>query len=180
MDSAAVPESSAAEPHAAAEAVPAAGLPAPVRLDAGAGRHVWFSGNLVTIKCGGAGQPGPTVLEARMHAGHAPPLHVHNDEDEAFYLLAGSLRFRSGEQQFDLSPGGFVLVPRGTPHAFRVGPDGAHTLQVGTSGALAGFMEAAGEPAPEPVPPPHADFDRARVAAVAERFDMTVVGPPLA
>ncbi|MDO8189313.1 cupin domain-containing protein [Conexibacter sp. JD483] len=153
---------------------------AAVRLDAGDGRHVWFSGNLVTIKAGAGDAAGPSVLEARMHAGHAPPLHVHNDEDEAFYLLAGALRFRSGDGEFDVAPGDFVLVPRGTPHAFKVGPEGAHTLQFATSGMLAGFMEAAGEPAPEPVPPPHADFDRARVAAVAERFDMTVVGPPLA
>ena len=115
-----------------------------------------------------------------MHAGHAPPLHVHHDEDEAFHLLSGSMRFRCGEEEFDLEPGGFVLVPRGTPHAFRVGPVGAHTLQFGTAGMLAGFMEAAGEPAPEPVMPPNAEFDRARVRAVAERCDMTVVGPPLA
>jgi mannose-6-phosphate isomerase-like protein (cupin superfamily) len=154
--------------------------PAAVRLDAGEGRHLWFSGNLVTIKTGAGGAAGPTVLEARMHAGHAPPLHVHHDEDEAFYLLAGTLRFRSGDDEFDVQKGDFVLVPRGTPHAFRVGPFGAHTLQLATSGMLAGFMEAAGEPAPEPVLPPHADFDRARVAAVAEQFDMTVVGPPLA
>jgi quercetin dioxygenase-like cupin family protein len=121
-----------------------------------------------------------TVLEAQMHAGHAPPLHVHRDEDEAFHLIAGSMRFRSGEDEFDVLPGDFVLVPRGTPHAFKVGPDGAHTLQVASSGALAGFMEAAGEPAPEPVMPPNADFDRARVADVAAAHDMVVVGPPLA
>lgn len=157
-----------------------AAIPSPVRLDAGEGRQVWFSGNLVTIKTGGADAAGPTIMEARMHAGHAPPLHVHHDEDEAFYLLDGTMRFRCGEREFDVARGDFVLVPRGTPHAFKVGPDGAHTLQVGTSGMLAGFMEAAGEPAPEPVLPPDAEFDRAHVAAIAERFDMTVVGPPLA
>lgn len=155
-------------------------LPAPVRLDAGDGRHVWFSGNLVTIKTGEGRSAGLTVLESQMHPGHAPPLHVHEGEDEAFYLLAGALRFRCGEEEFDVAVGDFVLVPRGTPHAFKVGPEGAHTLQVATSGCLAGFMEAAGEPAPSPVMPPDAAFDGARVAAVAEQYDMTVVGPPLA
>jgi mannose-6-phosphate isomerase-like protein (cupin superfamily) len=153
----------------------AAGRP----VAAGEGRQVWFSGNLVTIKLGGAGDPGPSVLEARMHAGHAPPLHVHRDEDEAFHLLAGSMRFRCGEEEFALAPGDFVMVPRGTPHAFRVGPEGAHTLQFATAGALAAFMEAAGEPAPTPAMPPSQDFDREAVSRIAADHDMEVVGPPL-
>ncbi|MBS1879553.1 MAG: cupin domain-containing protein [Actinobacteria bacterium] len=148
-------------------------------VPSGQGRHLWFAGNLVTIKAGSGGLPGPTVLEAHLHAGHAPPLHVHNDEDEAFYLLAGAMRFRNGDEELDLGAGDFLMVRRGTPHAFRVGPDGARTLQLATSGALAGFMEEAGEPAPEPAMPPSTAFDRERVAAVAERWDMTVVGPPL-
>ena len=152
----------------------------PLHLPGGEGRHVWFSGNLVTIKTGEGRGAGMTVLEARMHPGHAPPLHIHRDEDEAFHLLEGAMRFRCGDDEFDVGVGDFVLVPRGTPHAFKVGAEGAHTLQVASSGCLAGFMEAAGEPAPEPVMPPATTFDRARVAAVAEEYDMVVVGPPLA
>jgi quercetin dioxygenase-like cupin family protein len=152
-------------------------MTAPVGVDEG--RHIWFSGNLVTIKHGGAGDPGPSVLEARMHPGHAPPLHVHRDEDEAFHLLAGSMRFRCGTNDFDLGPGDFLMVPRGTPHAFRVGPDGAHTLQFATAGALAAFMEAAGEPAPSTTMPANQDFDRAAVARIAADHDMEVVGPSL-
>jgi quercetin dioxygenase-like cupin family protein len=45
-----------------------------------------------------------------------PPLHVHEDEDEAIYLLEGSLECRVGDQSLTISAGGVVLVPRGTWH----------------------------------------------------------------
>ncbi|MBS1885601.1 MAG: cupin domain-containing protein [Actinobacteria bacterium] len=92
------------------------------RVPAGQGRHLWFAGNLMTIKAGTGGRPGPTVLEARLHAGHAPPLHVHHDEDEAFYLLAGTMRFRAGDEESDLGAGDFLLVPRGRRTRSRSAP----------------------------------------------------------
>lgn len=153
---------------------------AAVRHAAGDGRHRWFSGNLMTIKAGEAGSDGLTVIEAWLRAGHAPPLHLHTDEDEAFYLLGGGMRFRCGEDEFDVSPGDFVLVPRGVPHAFKVSASGAHTLQVATSGELAAFIEAASDPAPSVELPASAAYDRRRVVAAAAEHGMVVVGPPLA
>jgi mannose-6-phosphate isomerase-like protein (cupin superfamily) len=46
------------------------------------------------------------------------PLHVHHDDDEAWYVLEGSLRFRIAEDIFEVGPGGAVLAPKGTPHAY--------------------------------------------------------------
>lgn len=46
------------------------------------------------------------------------PLHVHHADDEAWYVLEGRLRFRLGETTFEAGPGGAVLAPRGTPHAY--------------------------------------------------------------
>jgi mannose-6-phosphate isomerase-like protein (cupin superfamily) len=46
------------------------------------------------------------------------PLHVHHADDEAWYVLEGSLRFRIGEEIFEASPGSAVLAPKGTPHAY--------------------------------------------------------------
>jgi mannose-6-phosphate isomerase-like protein (cupin superfamily) len=46
------------------------------------------------------------------------PLHVHHDDDEAWYVLAGVLRFRIGDEVFEAGPGGAVLAPKGTPHAY--------------------------------------------------------------
>ena len=49
-----------------------------------------------------------------------PPLHLHGDAAEGFYVLEGEyLMFIEGRQH--LCPAGaFVYVPRGTPHTFKV------------------------------------------------------------
>lgn len=46
------------------------------------------------------------------------PLHVHHADDEAWYVLEGSLRFQIGDEMRELGPGGSVLAPKGTPHAY--------------------------------------------------------------
>lgn len=154
---------------------------APYHLGSGEaqGGLLWFLGNLVAIKAGSGGEGSIAVIEAELHPGHAPPLHVHHHEDEGFILLAGDVRFRCGDDEFDARAGDFVFVPRGTPHAFRVGAGGARTIMVASGAALAAFMQEIGEPAREPVVPGTHDVPRERLAEVAARHDMTVVGPPL-
>jgi mannose-6-phosphate isomerase-like protein (cupin superfamily) len=46
------------------------------------------------------------------------PLHVHHADDEAWYVLEGALRFRIGDEIIEAGPGGAVLAPKGTPHAY--------------------------------------------------------------
>jgi uncharacterized cupin superfamily protein len=41
---------------------------------------------------------------------------VHDEEDEAFYVLEGRMRFKAGKDEWVLSPGGFVYLPRGIVH----------------------------------------------------------------
>lgn len=46
------------------------------------------------------------------------PLHVHEADDEAWYVLEGALGFRVGEDEVELRGGGAIVVPRGTVHTF--------------------------------------------------------------
>jgi quercetin dioxygenase-like cupin family protein len=46
------------------------------------------------------------------------PVHIHHDEDEAWYVLEGSLRVRVGQEEHDVAAGGAVIGPRGIPHTF--------------------------------------------------------------
>jgi mannose-6-phosphate isomerase-like protein (cupin superfamily) len=46
------------------------------------------------------------------------PLHVHLDEDEAWYVLEGNLRFRLGDREVEADPGTAVFGPKGVPHTF--------------------------------------------------------------
>ena len=46
------------------------------------------------------------------------PLHVHRGDDEAWYVLSGTLGFRLGDDEIEASPGSAVFARRGTPHTF--------------------------------------------------------------
>ena len=45
--------------------------------------------------------------------------HVHEDEDDSFYILDGEMTFFFGEEKALASPGTFLLVSPGTYHGFK-------------------------------------------------------------
>ena len=45
--------------------------------------------------------------------------HVHDDEDDAFYIVDGEMTVFFGTEEALAGPGTFVLVPPGVEHAFR-------------------------------------------------------------
>jgi mannose-6-phosphate isomerase-like protein (cupin superfamily) len=45
-------------------------------------------------------------------------LHVHHEDDEAWYVLEGALGFRLGDRTVHAPAGSAVLARRGTPHSF--------------------------------------------------------------
>jgi mannose-6-phosphate isomerase-like protein (cupin superfamily) len=45
--------------------------------------------------------------------------HVHDAEDDAFYILEGEMTFIHGDKELAAAPGTFVLVPPGVEHGFR-------------------------------------------------------------
>ena len=49
---------------------------------------------------------------------HGPEMHVHDDEDDAFYILDGELTFLLADREVPAPAGTFVLVPPGVEHTF--------------------------------------------------------------
>jgi quercetin dioxygenase-like cupin family protein len=45
-------------------------------------------------------------------------------------VLRGSVRFRVGEEERTVEPGGTWIIPSGTPHLVRGGADGAVVLDI--------------------------------------------------
>src|SRR5688572_22843264 len=70
--------------------------------------------------------------------------HVHADEDDAFYILAGELTFTFGDDQTAAPPGTFVLIPPGVAHGFR--NDGDAPVRMLNIHAPAGFDRRIGLP----------------------------------
>lgn len=46
------------------------------------------------------------------------PLHLHRNDDEAWYVLEGRLCVRVGDEVVEAQAGSAVLVPRGTVHTY--------------------------------------------------------------
>jgi mannose-6-phosphate isomerase-like protein (cupin superfamily) len=120
------------------------------------------------------------LVESWARAGTGPPLHVHRREDEAFYVLSGTLRIRCGEEEFSAGPGAYALLPRDVPHAFLVEDhEPAHLLTLISPGGGEGFFAAAGEPADGPGFPPAAPPDMERLHRAAQQFGIEILGPPM-
>jgi quercetin dioxygenase-like cupin family protein len=126
------------------------GRPAGFRLGPGQGDAYGFHGSTAIIKASGADTHGQLcVIESHYPAGLAVPEHVHADEDEMFYVLAGELAVSCGGQRWMATEGSFVFVPRDTPHAFTVtGPGPARALVVTGPPRLDQQIAGRGEPGP--------------------------------
>jgi mannose-6-phosphate isomerase-like protein (cupin superfamily) len=87
-------------------------------LDADGGEPLRFSDADFLIKASAETTGGSfTIIEE--NAPLDTPLHVHEREDELFYVVEGEHVFRVGDREFHAGPGGVVFAPRGVPHAHR-------------------------------------------------------------
>jgi len=59
------------------------------------------------------------------------PFHRHLHDDEAWYVLEGTLGFRFDDREFDIPAGGAVIAPAGTAHTYwNAGPTPARYILV--------------------------------------------------
>jgi quercetin dioxygenase-like cupin family protein len=78
-----------------------------------------YAGHIFDWKLlGGASGGAFALAEVTGWQGGEPPLHVHDREDEFFYVLDGKVTFKIGDQVIHAGPGGFVWAPRRIPHTF--------------------------------------------------------------
>jgi quercetin dioxygenase-like cupin family protein len=96
------------------------------------------------------------------------PLHVHEHEDELFYVLEGEHVFQVGEREHRAGPGELVFAPRGIPHAQRrVMPRQGRTLVLTAPGGLEGFFRELADAHSDGSLGPHA------YARASERYGIT-------
>ncbi|MBD1875964.1 cupin domain-containing protein [Nodosilinea sp. FACHB-131] len=96
-----------------------------------------------------------------------PPLHVHEHEDELFYILKGTYEFRFGDETVVANPGDFVHLPAHIPHTFRnTGSEPGMAMNTMTPGGFEQFfVEIDQLPKEQPL-------DRSQVAAIASRYGL--------
>ena len=146
---------------------------------AGEGQAYWFFGGRTVIRSPEGARP--VIIEMELGPGGHAPLHIHHNIDDSFYLVSGRLAMRCGDESFLVEPGGYVTLPHGVPHTFRVvGGEPAVMLQVHTDVSFLRFIKAVGRPATSrdlADAPPVADLEAAFQAAA--ETGQPVIGPPM-
>jgi mannose-6-phosphate isomerase-like protein (cupin superfamily) len=142
---------------------------------------VWSLGGHFSTKAGKDDTLGGFALvEAVAFRTTEPPLHIHQNEDEAWYILDGQITFEVAGEEHVATRGCFVFAPRGLPHTFRVDVEPTRVLVLATPAGFEAFEEELGVPALSEVPPPDLALpDPSVLGPIAQRYGIEVVGPPM-
>ncbi len=112
------------------------------------------------------------IVEVAPHGG--PPLHVHHFQEETIHVLKGRFKIRIGDSIHYVNEGGFTYLPSKVPHAFlNLTDEVGEVIVVYTPGGGHKFYEELG-----PISRA-AGADRQQIAAVFEKYGMTLLGGPL-
>ena len=112
------------------------------------------------------------IVEVAPHGG--PPLHVHQKQEETIHVLKGKFKVRIGDEIFYLNEGDFAYLPSKVPHAFlNLTDEEAEIIVVYTPGGGYKFFEELGPLMHNGSP------DKMLVAQLFEKYEMTLLGPPL-
>ncbi len=108
-------------------------------------KTVSMGSNIVTFHLTGEETGGRySLTEFIMAAPPAPgpPMHIHETESEATYVLEGELLFTLGERSMKASTGSVLFVPKGTKHGLsNLGPGTARILVILTPPGFERFWE---------------------------------------
>src|ERR1700757_2099853 len=115
---------------------------------------IWFLGALAQVRVGGEQTGGAFALADHLaRRGNASPVHVHDRDDETFFVLDGELRVFAGEEEHAAGPGTVAVLPRRLRHAYVVTSATARFLTLHTPAGFERFAAEVGEPArPSPCP----------------------------
>jgi quercetin dioxygenase-like cupin family protein len=134
----------------------------------GQGERIAFMGQVSLVRARGDQTGGLLSLtETRTPAGNGPPPHVHEREDEMFFVLDGELSVTIGDETTTATTGAFVFAPRGVPHAYVANVATRHLTLVSPPG-FERFLADAGEAA---------IAGRQALASVAARYGVTLLNP---
>lgn len=152
----------------------------PFKVKAGEGRkhgHIQLKGvnaNILDVKISGSDTEEALAIfeQTSLSPGRGTPYHVHPNQDEIFYVLEGSYRFKVGNEVHDLSAGESIFLPRAIPHAWtQVAEKGKMLVVLQPAGKLENFFVTMAALSSEP--------DQETIKKIFAENEMEVVGPPL-
>lgn len=103
-----------------------------------------------------------------------PPRHIHEDADEAFFIVDGEFEILAGDTVVVATEGEAAFAPKGAVHTFRsTREEGGTILVIVTPAGFEGFFRKVVE---EGITP--AD-NMERFLEISEEFQQRMSGPPL-
>lgn len=145
----------------------------PYALGPGEGRSVDLGEFGMTVKASAAETAGVvSVLEAEEPPGFGPPIHVHHDCAEAFYVLDGEYVMYLEDRELLCPAGSFIFIPQGAPHGFRVGNVPSRKLNLYFPASMTGYFDDLAAALRRD------DVGDEDLAAIAATHAMEIVGPP--
>ena len=120
----------------------------------------------------------------------AAPPHRHQNEDEASYVLEGSITVEIGTRIIRASAGTLVFKPRGIFHTFwNESESPARVLEIISPAGFEKYFEEVAALAELGIPPSdprraalsekyHIEFDRSRVMEIAQKYNLALPSTP--
>lgn len=141
-------------------------------LGPGEGRPIDLGGFAMSVKADGEQTGGAfSLLEADEPTGFGPPLHIHHDAAEAFYVLEGEYIIFLAGREHSCPAGSFIFIPAGTPHGFRVGGIRSRKLNFYAPAAMVGYFNDLSDATKK------GDLQPGLLSEIALRHSMEVLGP---
>jgi mannose-6-phosphate isomerase-like protein (cupin superfamily) len=112
-----------------------------------------------------------TLLEATEPPDFGPPMHIHHNAAEAFFVLEGEYIIFIENEETRCPDGSFIYIPLGVKHGFRVGGVASRKLNLYAPGVMVGYFDELAAAIAEGA------ADDERLGAIAERNGVEVVGP---
>jgi mannose-6-phosphate isomerase-like protein (cupin superfamily) len=141
-------------------------------LGPGEGRPIDLGGFGMIVKASGTETNGAfSLLEASEPAGFGPPIHIHRDAAEVFYVLEGEYVIFIEGKQTSCPAGSFIFIPAGIEHGFQVGGVASRKLVLYVPAAMVGYFDelaAAGKAG---------NADPEVLSQIALRYGMEIIGP---
>jgi quercetin dioxygenase-like cupin family protein len=139
----------------------------------GKGQTLMMVGGRYTFLASGEDTGGAyALIEMVLPPAGGPPPHIHEREEESFYVLEGTLQFQVGDESVTAGAGTYVKTPRGVPHALKnVGTTPARALVLVTPSGIEKYFAEIGQPVGEM--PSANTLEKAK--EVAPRYGITLL-----
>lgn len=150
------------------------------KVKSGEGRihgHITLKGineNVLDVKISGTDTDGGYALfeQTSLSPKRGTPLHVHPLQDETFYVVEGTYKFKVGDEMFDLETGDSIFLPKNVPHAWtQMSGKGKMVVLFQPAGKMESFFVSLAAFTTAPT--------KEQMAKLFEDNEMKIVGPPL-